>query len=357
MNNKGDTNEGQINVSPQPVLKPMEGVKIAPAMEGPVNASNNQTATNAANFSVPSIQQQTSNVTSISSPQVTPVVQPQQVVQNTEVSDKPQIVAAENTNSNNTDNNQKTTKVKKRKSIVPFFLLITIILVGYIVYSSKTYKAQIENLNYNCTPILPSKEEIKLDLNSTLVEDLYSKVYTTIREDLAQVEFNDNMKLYLAYRQILEKDKYDSNCNLFSNTSMEPYTCQVSTEFIPKAFKEETLEKEVKKLFGEKTSIPFGNIQLGQASCIGGYQYIAARGEFVQGICSKNTATSFKVEKTLKEATSTLNTIILKEEVKYHENEKMELPSYLKSGIYYYTFRLDMNYNYVLVSKTYESKY
>ena len=35
----------------------------------------------------------------------------------------------------------------------------------------------------------------------------------------------------------------------------------------------------------------------------------------------------------------------------------MELPSYLKNGKYYYTFRLDMNYNFVLVSKTYEDKY
>ena len=49
------------------------------------------------------------------------------------------------------------------------------------------------------------------------------------------------MKLYLAYRQILETEKYDSNCNLFSQTSMEPYTCEVSTLFVPKAFKEETL--------------------------------------------------------------------------------------------------------------------
>ena len=35
----------------------------------------------------------------------------------------------------------------------------------------------------------------------------------------------------------------------------------------------------------------------------------------------------------------------------------VELPESLKSGNYFYTFRLDMNYNYVLVSKVYEDKY
>ena len=137
---------------------------------------------------------------------------------------------------------------------------------------------------------------------------------------------------------------------------MEPYTCEVSTKFVPKAFKEETLIHEIKKLYGEETNIPLKNIQLGK-SCIVGYQYIEDRGEFVEGYCKQSVATSYKVTKVLKEATSTKNTIVLKEEVKYHENEKLNLPEYLKSGIYTYTFRLDMNYNYVLVSKTYEIKY
>lgn len=248
------------------------------------------------------------------------------------------------------------TKSKKKISLAPIFLLIIIGLAVYIFYSSNNYKNQIENLNYNCTPITASKEEVKLDLNSTIVKNLYSKVATTIREDLAQPEFNDNMRLYLAYRQILETEKYDSNCNLFDKLKMEPYTCEVTPNFRPKAFKEETLLQKIKEMYGENSRIELANIKLGTA-CIGGYQYIPERGEFVQGLCTQQTATSYKVTKTLKEATSTRTTIILTEEVKYRENEKMPLPEYLKSGLYYYTFRLDMNYNYVLVSKTYQSKY
>ena len=164
------------------------------------------------------------------------------------------------------------------------------------------------------------------------------------------------MQIYLAYRQILEKDKYDSNCNLFSATAMEPYVCVESTNFIPKAFKEETLRQEIKILFGENTNISLQNIQLG-SSCIAGYQYIPDRGEFVQGYCNQQSATSYKVTKTLKEAKSTGATIVLTEEVKYHGNEKMALPDFLKSGIYKYTFRLDMNYNYVFVDKIYEERY
>lgn len=270
---------------------------------------------------------------------------------------QPTTVTVPSSPENNGKEQPTTKKEKKKINIIPILIVIILLLGIYTVYSTKNHQAEIENLNYNCTPITSSKEETKLDLKSTLVQDLYSKVSTSIREDLAQPEFNDNMRLYLAYRQILESDKYDSNCNLFDKLSMEPYTCEVSTKFRPKAFKIETLEQEIKKLYGEQTKIPLANIRLGTSSCIGGYEYIPARGEFVQGYCSQQNATSYKVTKTLKEATSTRTTIILTEEVKYHENEKMSLPEYLKSGTYYYTFRLDMNYNYVLVSKTYESKY
>ena len=248
--------------------------------------------------------------------------------------------------------------VKKKRGGGFIFILLLIIagLSAYIVYSSKDHKTQIDNLTYNCTPILASKEETKLDVNSTLVQGLYSKVVTNIREDIAQPYFNDNMKLYLAYRQVLESDKYETNCNLFSGTSMEPFVCDVNSNFVPKAFKKDKLILAYKLLFGENTPLELSNVQLGH-SCIGGYQYIEARDEYVQGYCNQQNSTSFKVTKELVEATSTRNTIILKEDVKYHISEGMELPEYLKSGYYYYVFRLDLNYNYVLVSKTYQSKY
>jgi len=260
-------------------------------------------------------------------------------------------------NETNSIDKKNVSSLKKRH--INFSLIIGIVMVilaFFGIYSYKMYRDLKNSFVYRCTPITSKEEEESLDLKSTLVQDLYSKVATSIREDIAQPEFNDTMKLYLAYRQILERDKYDSNCNLFDNVSMEPYTCNVTANFRPKAFKEETLLREIKKLFGEETNIPLSNIKL-ENSCIGGYQYIKARGEFVQGECNSQTATSFKATKSLKKAISTGNTIILTEEVKYHENEKMPLPNYLKSGIYYYTFRLDMNYNYVLVSKKYESKY
>ena len=137
---------------------------------------------------------------------------------------------------------------------------------------------------------------------------------------------------------------------------MEPYKCEVSTNFVPKAFKEETLIQEIKKLYGEKTNIPLKNIQLSN-SCIVGYQYIKERGEFVEGYCSGQNANLFKVDKEITKAVSTNSTVTLTEEVKYHSSEGKDLPNYLKSGTYTYVFRLDMNYNYVIVSKTYEEKY
>ncbi len=245
---------------------------------------------------------------------------------------------------------------KKKKSFTPILLIIIIGLIGYILYSNKNFNSKIESLKYNCTPVTSYKEAKELDLDSTLVKDLYSKVKTTIREDIAQPEWNDTMKLYLAYRQIPDSEKYESNCNMFDNSKMEPYICDESKSFTPKAFKASTLELELKKLYGEETYIELNNIKLSN-SCIGGYQYIQERAEYVQGFCEQQTATSFKVEKTLKKAETYRNTIVLTENVKYHANEKMNLPEYLKSGDYIYTFRLDMNYNYVLISKIYDDKY
>ena len=246
-------------------------------------------------------------------------------------------------------------KKKKKFSLLPILLIIIILLIIYIFYINNNYNQTIANIKYNCTPISSTKEK-KLDLNSTIVKDLYSKVHTSIREDIANPNMDDNLKLYLAYRQILERDKYDSNCNLFNSTSMEPYTCTVTNNFTPKAFKEETLNKEIVKLFGENANIPLDNIQLSN-SCIVGYQYFKERGEFVEGYCNQQNAILFKADKSLKSATSNGNTIILLENVKYKASEKQNIPETLKSGTYKYVFRLDMNYNYILVSKEYQSNY
>lgn len=256
------------------------------------------------------------------------------------------------------DNGKKKKKKNPNGGVSSLTVLLFLAVVGlgvYIFYSNSLYKSNLAHLEYNCTPVSSYQEDKQLDLNSTIVVELYNKVKTSIREDYAQPDFNDTMKLYLAFRQIPEHKFYSSNCNMFKDTTMEPYKCD-GRLFTPKAFKVEDLEHEIKVLFGEETNIPLANIKL-QNNCIGGYAYIPERGEFVEGKCDVNTATSFKADKKLKEAWTNRNTVTLVEEVKYIESEKMKLPDYLKSGTYYYTFRLDMNYNYVLISKTYESKY
>lgn len=359
MNNGANTNN--TSSSEQPVLRPMAGVTVAPPSPTPVNASaasvssQTQVSSGAAATNSPQPVQTVSQTT-----QSIPVVsQPVSVAPS--VSPTPQS-ASEPVISNNSPATSENDAVgdippkKKKGTLLPLFLLIIIGMGGYIYYMTNSYRAEINQMNYNCTPITSSKDEVKIDVNSTLVQDLYLKVATNIREDLAEPQFNDSMRLYLAYRQILETSKYDTDCKYFSPYAMEPYSCEVSARFVPKGFREETLVREIKKLYGESTTITLDNIQLGR-SCIGGYQYVPDRHEYIQGFCNQETATSFTVDKKIVEAVSTRNTIILKEEVKYHENEKMSLPDSLKNGFYYYTFRLDMNYNYVLVSKAYESKY
>ena len=241
-------------------------------------------------------------------------------------------------------------------SSLTFLLFLLVIGMGfYIFYSSNSYKTTLDNLKFNCTPTNSSKEDKKLELDSTIVVELYNKVKTNIREDQAQPDFDDTMKLYLAFKQIPEHKFYSSNCNMFKDTTMEPYKCDPK-KFTPKAFKEEDLLHELKVLFGEETYIPLGNVKL-RNNCVGGYAYIKERGEFVEGKCVMNNAVSFSVDKKLIDAYTNRNTVTLVEEVKYKQGDRLQLPDYLKSGTYYYTFRLDMNFNYVLISKTYESKY
>jgi len=235
-------------------------------------------------------------------------------------------------------------------------VLAVIVLAGYIVYTNRSYQAQINNLKFACTPVTTNTKEEQLPLDSTLVQSLYAKVKTTIKEDYAHTEWDNKMKLYLAYRQIPVNEKYPSNCNMFNATQMEPFICEVSPTFVPQAFKVETLELEFKKLFGEETPFQLDDVKLDRG-CVGGYQYIPERQEFVQGTCPQQSVTPIKVDKKLKEARSYRNTIILVEDVKYTGSDKTEIPSYLKNGTYFYTFRLDMNYNFVFVSKTYEDLY
>ena len=117
------------------------------------------------------------------------------------------------------------------------------------------------------------------------------------------------------------------------------------------------IDEIIEKLSDEKNSIKLENVRLGSNSCVGGYEYIPARGEFVEGYCEAKPATSYKATKKLIKATSNRNTIILTEEVYYTVDDSGELPPKLKNGYYYYTFRLDMNYNYIFISKTYQSKH
>jgi hypothetical protein len=234
-------------------------------------------------------------------------------------------------------------------------ILAVIVLGGYIYYTSMLYHKTIDELNNKCTPYQQYAEETTLDLDSILVKNLYQKVYTNIREDVAQTEWNNEMKLYLAFRQMGETEKYESNCNMFKDTNMEPYVCEDTNSYTPLAFHQDSLILEYKKLFGENDTFYLENIKL-KYGCIGGYEYIPERQEYVQGRCTQPTTTNFKVTKTLKEAIAKRNTIILVEEVKYRKGEAQDLPDYLKSGTYYYTFKLDMNYNFILLSKTYEER-
>ena len=240
-----------------------------------------------------------------------------------------------------------------KKSNSKYIVFILMLIAGFCFFEYFSYtnhQKQIYLLNEQCTPVSTAKEEKELPLDSIVVKELYKRVSTDIREDLASPTIDDKMKLYLALRQVPQNEFYDSNCNLFSNANMSPYTCKESLNFTPKAIKEDTIQLQLKKLFGEQAQIANSNIQLG-ANCIGGYQYIEKRGEYVEGECSELTTTTLKAKKSLVKAISKESTIKLIEEVKYYGNEGKQVPNTLVSGTYIYTFKLDTNYNYIFIDK------
>lgn len=332
----------------------MLGVRVAPPSEKPVDATTNDVG--AANGTVSSnpvmIQPQVVAATTTATPVVTQVTNSSQ--SNTvDVSSNGQGINADKNDvvSNSDDSNGKKKKTKKPKNkLARFYFLIIILLVGGFVYFWNYHQQQITLMNYKCTPVSTTGDVKELDLDSTIVKDLYSKVSTTIKEDVASAELNDQMKIYLAYRQIATSSLYESNCNKYNSQGMEPFKCEVTASFVPKAFKENVLQVELKKLFGEDTNIANQNVQLG-TSCVGGFQYIAERGEYVQGSCASQGAILYSADKKLVKATSTESVIELYEDVKYYGNEGYELSSKLVSGTYKYTFKLDMNYNYVYLNK------
>ncbi|MBQ2640098.1 MAG: hypothetical protein IJF92_05025 [Bacilli bacterium] len=240
---------------------------------------------------------------------------------------------------------------KSYKSVLfILFLLIIIGAMGYYIYTD--YQKDLKN---KCSPLVTAKnEQNSLKLNSTIVKDLYQKVKTDISEDIASTDLDDSMKLYLAYRQIPDYEIYDSNCNLFNNSSMQNVTCDTGSGYTARAFKEDSLRRQVEKLFGEDTKIQNENIQLGN-SCIGGYQYIKERGEYVGGQCNDTINSIYQVDKKLISAYAYNDTVVLKEKVRYYGSQDVDIDR-LKNGIYVYTFKLDNNYNYNYISKEFKQK-
>lgn len=271
--------------------------------------------------------------------------------QNTPVNIEPQPTPTEiQTPYPSTENIVPTPKKKSHKTGLLIFLLF-LIIAGMSAYIYLDYKQDLTR--GECSPLVVSDNTLRqLDTNSEIVQELYSKIKTTIREDIAYHTFDDNLKLYLAYRQIPHSDIYDSNCNLFNESAMSNFACTTTSNFTPKAFKEETLQREIKKLFGENVEIENQNIVLGN-SCYGGYQYIAERGEYVQGYCGQIPTTNYNVEKELTEATVQGDTITIKEKVRYYSAEGINNDE-LQNGTYVHTFKLDNHYHYAYINRTIE---
>ena len=262
---------------------------------------------------------------------------------------------------NNTDNGNNTLQTnntnaqvaptivyKKVKNNATVFLLLVILCLGGACYYFNKEKNDTIYYYKNLYSPINSSEEKKLDNDSAIVLNLYNRVKTSGMEDVANPNFDDNLKRYLAYRNLTTNDIYPSNCNLFKTSDLKFFDCDDKT-YIPNAFNEESLLLKYIEIFGDEYLISHASIQLGN-SCLGGYEYIPERKEYVQGKCSRSDKELIKAEKSIESVTSTEDVIKINETVRYIK-AGMDVPDYLKNGIYTYTFKLDKNFNYRFISK------
>lgn len=239
---------------------------------------------------------------------------------------------------------------KVRNKATPLFLIIIFLLFGACYYMYDKSNKTISYYENEYSPINTSKE-VTLNNDSFLVKSLYNTVKTDIKEDTVMPYYDNSFKLYIAYRNISHSDIYESNCNMFNNSSMQSFNCKADDkDYVPTAFKITTMQDSINKIFGESANVTLDNLQYGN-TCFGGYQYIPDRGEFVSGKCIAQSTILLQASKELTKATSTKDKIVLEEKVKYSNPTGGEIPAELKSGIYHYTFRLDKNYNYILENK------
>ena len=239
---------------------------------------------------------------------------------------------------------------KVKNKATPLFLIIILLLLGaaYYSYDQATKTKYYYEKEYS--PV--TGKDVKVLANeSFLVQNLYNTIKTNVEEDTVNPNLDNNMKLYLAYRNVSNNYIYTSNCNMFNNGAMQSFTCDpADKDFTPTAFKIEVLQRSINKIFGETSGVELANIQLGN-SCLGGYQYIPDRGEFVSGKCSAEIPIICTASKEIVKATSTEDTVTIEEKVKYTNPTGGEIPSTLKSGTYLHKFKLDKNYDYIYVSK------
>ena len=179
------SNQVVSNLGESQMLAGSPGIRIAPVQEMPVDASydNKGQVNNSVSF-------HNTNATVTSK---APVINPSTVVPRVEVTSAlssppppPVEEVVENT---------VVEPPKKRKGHGFLIFLLLLIIAGLGGYIYMDYQKDLAR--GECSPLVESDGSLReLDVNSTIVQELYEKVKTNIREDIAYHNFDDNFKLF-----------------------------------------------------------------------------------------------------------------------------------------------------------------
>lgn|GEM_PF-2119725 len=259
---------------------------------------------------------------------------------------------------------------KKNNGVVIFLIVVVILLFGYITYISfgkVTNKTETVTSDKKERSDSDSEDET-LDINSSLVQDLYSKVvlsgdgyykywFYNDSDNYQVSSASESSKMALVYHNLKKSDftTIQNITNIKKNITLNNnnYTLQESssTGFISY----EVVEQTYKELFGSSDTLnksepmqvgPYLSEYYIYDSSVNGYVYYLTEG-------SGGTTGSF-YHGTVLRAVKSGDTIVITEKVEFSENTDGE-GKITSTDEYQYDFKLSGdNYSFVSRTKLYE---
>ena len=252
---------------------------------------------------------------------------------------------------------------KKNNGVVIFLIVVVILLVGYITYISfGKVTNKTETVTSDEKRIDSDSKNETLDINSSLVQDLYNKVVLTGDSYYKYWFYNDSdnyqvssasesSKMALVYHNLKKSDftTIQNTADIKKNVTINnrSYTLQESssTGFIPY----ERVEQTYKELFGGSNTLDKSELMRVGPYIIEYYIYDESVNGYLYYLTEGSGTTGSFYHGTVTKAERVGDTIVITEKVDFSENTDGK-GTITSTTNYQYTFKL-LNDTYSFISR------